>query len=119
MKKILFCFSIALVILLPTSFYAHGAKPSPGFKIVQQKYTFLQCQSDHEDFFFDDYLDDESDDNIHDSERKKISLKKTASYNSSFAVQNLSTYYFKRGLSSKYFTHLPASLFIFINVLRL
>ena len=119
MKKILFCLGIVLAIYLPKSFCAQDGKSAPGFKIAQQGYTFLHCQTNREDFFFDDFLEDESDDNINDSERKKTSLRKTTFYNTSFAVQNFSTHYFKRTLSTKYFTHLPASLFIFISVLRL
>jgi len=117
MKKFLLCFTIALAIFFPTSFYARDANPGQGFKVTQPEHSFHYSQLSSESLVFDDSLEDISDDNR--SGRKKFSLEKTSGYDNSFFVQNFPENYFNKLSPAKLFSPLQASLFIFISVLRL
>ena len=118
MKKILFCLGFVLALVVPR-FYAQGAKPAHALKTTQQESASFHSASECEDLVFDEFLEDESDDNPQDPEKRRTTVRKTNSCNSSDIIVNFSTHYFKNILSAKYFFQLPASLFLLIGVLRL
>jgi hypothetical protein len=106
-------------ILLPKTFYPQQGKPAHGFKITQKELAFLHSQSDHEKAFFDEDLEDISDDNTNESERKCYSLWKSVCYNTSFVALNFADTYFKRVPSAEFSCHTQTSHYLFTRAFRI
>jgi hypothetical protein len=119
MKKILFRFCIALAILLPKYFYAQDARPAHVSDIAQQEYNFFDGQVGYDDPFFSDWLDEDSDDNLNDSERRKGSFGKTTCNITSFIVRNFSNNYLRRNAVVEFPGHTRIAHYLFTRSFRI
>jgi hypothetical protein len=119
MKKILFLLSIAWAICSPNALCAHDVEPDFGFKIAEQGSTFVVPQSNRENVFFDICIEEFSDDDSNDSERKKLSSGRASNHNTAFFALNYSKNYFKKIIPANLFFPRRTPLFIFICVFRL
>ena len=119
MKKILFYLSIALAIFTQNSSGVQENKLGLGFKIVEHQYAFHPCEPNSHNLAFEACLEDRTDDDSNDSERKKHSSGKISHSNAAFFAQNFSDHFFKKVLHPKFFSQCRTPLFIFINVFRL
>ena len=119
MKKILFYLSIALAIFTQNSSGVQDNKLGLGFKIVEHQYAFNRCEPNSYNLIFEACLEDRTDDDSNDSERKKHSLGNMFLTNAAFFTQNISDHFYKKVRYPKFFSQCRIPLFIFINVFRL
>ena len=119
MKKILFFFCFALVIILPSFSFAEGINTLPNFHISQKQTISIQHIIQADLFFNDDYIISEADDDINDAVRKTLSLNKAHSKTISLVVEHYSATFLNKIWSNKYLFFLHSPLFIFISVFRL
>jgi hypothetical protein len=119
MKKILICLTIAWALCFLNSFHAHDIEPQYGFNITQQDDTSTCYLVGSENIIWDVYLEDISDDDSDDSERKKVSSGTTSHINTSFVRQFFYDDTFKKILSPKFFFSSRASLLVFLCVFRI
>ena len=120
MKNILFCFVIALAILLPASVAALNGIPPGVIKMPHAAQQFLDSHAGNLTVFFDEVLADLSnDDDLNESERKKFPAGKSFCCNTSFMLQGFFGNCSKRIYSHRSLIPLPISLFILISQLRL
>jgi hypothetical protein len=119
MKKVVFFFCFVLVITLPNSSFGKKMNTLSKFHISQNKTNSTKSFIQENNFYNDDYLIGEADEDINENERKSFSLQKANFKTFSFKAENYIATIFKKNWSNKYFFHLHHSLFIFISVFRL
>jgi hypothetical protein len=119
MKKIVCYISIVSAIFFLNSVCALDVKTELGFNTAQQRYAFENYQLDSENVIFAECLEDISDEDSEDSERKKASARNRLTTNIFFAAQYFSTNTLIQSLPQKLFFPLRTSLFAFICVWRI
>jgi hypothetical protein len=119
MKKIIFYLSIAFAIFSPNSLCAHDTELQSGCKIAEHECAFDYAHSNSDLLFFDICLEDLTDDDSNDSERKKHSSGKKAHSNVPDLVQNFLNIAFIKVFPTHFLFLRSTPLFIFIKVFRL
>jgi hypothetical protein len=120
MKNIFFCFSIALIILLPASVAAINCTAAGEVKMTHAKRSVIKGQLNKGAHLFDDVLIDiPADDDLDESGRRKTFFVKASVNATLFTALDFYSSCDNNIFADTSFVPLQTSLFIFISQFRL